>query len=405
MRIPLVLSGLALLCVPSAGALSFKDFVQCVGAKGTGAVCQLDTGTYLVSATILIRRSNLTIEGTTVNSSRETTLRRAQGFEGALLQDAEAKGTTLQSIAVRDLTFDGNRAQNELAYSSYSPEVAIFAVKNLLFVNCAFNNSPDIGLALYGGGTSGVVVNKCTFSNLVIYGLWSDATGDNSNITYLDCATKRFVDNIIVSNSLFENAGEPAILGDMTNVQILNNVFTNNHSNSIPFDDDGGQIDLTVCTENAMIFNNTFQNGAASRNGHVADGIELHGTSIAVINNTVKNNSGGGISMDGVQHVFIANWDQATGSIKNGHSGIEIGHSSSTFRPTEWVIVDSAIATGNAQWGIWSDTSTTTPRQPVSHLTISNTCLSENTLGPTYLKNLGPDITQQNNKVSGCGPK
>src|ERR1035438_7675955 len=152
--------------------------------------------------------------------------------------------------------------------------------------------------------------------------MWSDATGDNSGITYLDCPTKEFMNNVILEHSVFENAGEPGLLAEMTNVQILENVFTNNHSNTIPFRDNGGQIDLTVCTKNALIWRNTFQNGSASPNGTTADGIELHGTYISVIDNTVKNNSGGGITMDGAQHVLVSNSDPRTGSFLNGHSGI-----------------------------------------------------------------------------------
>ncbi|MGA8439825.1 MAG: right-handed parallel beta-helix repeat-containing protein, partial [Candidatus Sulfotelmatobacter sp.] len=132
---------------------------------------------------------------------------------------------------------------------------------------------------------------------------------------------------------------------------------------------------------------------------------EIRSPDISVIDNIVKNNSGGGINMDGVQHILVRNSDPNTGSFGNGYSGIEIGHSSSTFRTTEWITVDSAITTGNGQYGIWSDTSNTTPTQPVDHLTIENSCLSDNILGSTYLVNLGSNVTIKNNQVSGCGPK
>ncbi len=392
-----------LLSIPSARALSFRDFVRCVSAQGKNAVCQLDPGSYPVSQTIQIGRSNFTIEGTLHNSSRETTLMRAPGFEDALLTDVNSIATPLRLITIRDLTFDGDRARNSNPYYSYNPELSIFTIEQLQVLNSGFINSLNIGLALYGAGTSYVVINQSYFNNPVIYGLWSDATGDNGNLTYLDCPTTQFVHHVTVTNSRFENAGEPAILGNFIDLQLLENVFTNNHSNSIPFNDDGGQIDLTVCSQNAVISRNTFQDGSASFNGHVADGIELHGTNITLIDNTVKNNSGGGISMDGVQHIYIANWDPHTGSFGNGHSGIEIAHSSSTFRQTKWVTVESAISTGNAQWGIWSDTSNTTPTEPVGDLTVSDSCLSGNSFGPTFLVNLGADVSLQ--KVSGCTPK
>ncbi|MFZ0395203.1 MAG: right-handed parallel beta-helix repeat-containing protein [Terracidiphilus sp.] len=404
MRIPLLLGISALLFAQSALAASFPEFVACVGASGKGAVCQLNAGTYAVRATIEVGRSNIVITGTETVSPLDTVLRRAAGFEGPLLTDVEKAGTTLNSITIENLTFDGNRAQNKSPYSDYAPDVSIFSVENLAFINCEFNNSPNIGLGLYGAGTAGVTVDRCAFNDPVIYGLWSDATGNNSNITYEQCATKRFVKNVTVANSTFQNSGEPAILGDMINLQIVNNVFTNNHSYSIPFDDDGGQIDLTVCTRNAVIWRNTFQSGAASPNGHVADGIELHGTNISLIDNIVKNNSGGGIFMDGAQHIYIANVDPTTGNFGNAQSGIEIAHSSSAFRLTEWITIDFGNGAGNDQYGIWSDTSNTTPKEPVNHLTIANSCLSEDKLGPTYLKNLGSDVKIQNNITSGCGP-
>ena len=405
MRIPLILGITGLLFAQTAGALSFEDFVQCVGANGHDPVCKLDAGIYPVTETISLGRSNITIEGTVLGPLLETTLQRAPGFEDALISDVNAIGTTLKSITIRDLTFDGNQAQNAQPWYSYNPDVSIFVIKKLLIEHCSFINSPSIGLGLYGAGAGDVVVDSCYFGNPVVYGMWSDAVGDNSNITYQECAATQFVNNVTVERSVFENAGEPALLGEMTNVRIIENVFTNNHSNTIPFGDNGGQIDLTVCTKNALIWKNTFQDGSGSPNGTTADGIELHGTYIAVIDNTVKNNSGGGINMDGVQHILISNSDPRTGSFGNGLSGIEIAHSSSTFRKTEWITIDSAITTGNAEYGIWSDTSGTTPTEPVNHLTIENTCLADNTLGTTYFVNLGPDVTMKNNKISGCGPK
>jgi Right handed beta helix region len=404
-RILLILGISGILFVQTAGALSFPDFVQCVGASGHDPVCKLDAGIYPVSQTISLGRSNITIEGTVLGSLLETTLQRAAGFDDALISDVNAIGTTLKSVTIRDLTFDGNRDANLSPYFAYNPDVSIFVVQKLRVENCTFINSPNIGLALYGAGTGDVIVDRCYFGNPVVFGMWSDATVDTTNITNLDCPNIQFVNNVILKDSVFENAGESGLLAEVTNLQILGNVFTNNHSNTIPFDDSGGQIDLTVCTKNALIWKNTFQDGSASPNGTVADGVELHGTYISLIDNTVKNNSGDGINMDGVQHISIKNSDPTTGSFGNGRSGIAIAHSDPTFRITEWISIDSAIATGNVEYGIWSDTSNTTPTEPVNHLTIENTCLSDNTLSPTFFANLGPDVKMKNNKVSGCGRK
>jgi Right handed beta helix region len=404
-RILLILGISGLIFVQTAGALSFPDFVQCVGAGGHDPVCKLDAGIYPVSETISLGRSNITIEGTVLGSLLETTLQRAAGFDNALISDVNAIGTTLKSITIRDLTFDGNRDANLSPYYAYNPDVSIFVVQQLRVENCTFINSPNIGLALYGAGTGDVIVDHCYFGNPVVFGMWSDAIVDTTNITHLDCPNIQFVNNVILEHSVFENAGESGLLAEVTNLQILGNVFTNNHSNTSPFNDSGGQIDLTVCTKNALMWRNTFQDGSASPNGTVADGIELHGTYISLIDNTVKNNSGDGINMDGVQHISIKNPDPTTGSFGNGRSGIAIAHSDPAFRITDWISIDSAIATGNVEYGIWSDTSNTTPTEPVNHLTIENTCLSDNMLGPTFFANLGPDVTIKNNEVSGCARK
>ena len=120
-----------LLFIQTAGALSFQDFVQCVGASGQGAVCRLDAG--------------ITIEGTVLNYLLETTLQRAPSFDGALLTDVDAIGTTLRSVTIRDLTFDGNRDENVAPYYSYNPDVSIFVVKKLHVERCSFSILPTSG--------------------------------------------------------------------------------------------------------------------------------------------------------------------------------------------------------------------------------------------------------------------
>ena len=94
----------------------------------------------------------------------------------------------------------------------------------------------------------------------------------------------------------------------------------------------------------------------SSFNSHVADGIELHGTSITLIDNTVKNNSGGSVVW--TESSIIANWDLHR-QHSNGHSGIEIAHSSSTFPANEMGDVESAIDRQRRSGASWSDTSNT----------------------------------------------
>jgi hypothetical protein len=324
-RIPLILGISGLLFVQTAGALSFPDFVQCVGASGHDPVCKLDAGIYPVSETISLGRSNITIEGTMLGSLLETTLQRAPGFDGALISDVNAIGTTLKSITIRDLTFDGNRAQNQSLITrtiqTSQSSCQEFARRELLLSLIL----PISGLALYGAGAGDVVVDQCYFGNPVVFGMWSDAIGDNSGITYRmrQHSVREQCDG---EKSVFENAGESALLGEMTNLTIWGTCLpTTIPTRSLRRQRRPDRFD--GLHKNALIWKNTFQDGSISPNGTTADGIELHGTYISVIDNTVKNNSGGGINMDGVQHILISNSDPRTGSFGNGRSGIEIAHS------------------------------------------------------------------------------
>jgi hypothetical protein len=205
----------------------------------------------------------------------------------------------------------------------------------------------------------------------------------------------------VISNSQFENAGESAIFVDATNVQIVNNLFQNNHSNSIPFNDTGGQIDLSTCTDNAAAVGNVVQNGSVGPNGLYADGIELHGSNLTIVDNAIKNNTGSGIILGSARDVFIANWNQQTAISGNSGSGITVAQFDG-FRPVGSIVIDRAADVGNGGWGVWFGNYAS--GMPINNVTITNNCLNGNTYGPTSLNGLGYSVLIQNNLVSGCGP-
>jgi len=389
-----------------AEGLTLQEFTRCIGPQGQGPVCQLDAGIYPLSSQLQIGRSNITIKGTIKTSLRDTLLQRAPGWRFSLIIDVGPPQTLppVTNITIRDLTFDGNRAQNGEIWSSYFAELQINTTKSLLVTNCAFINSPNTGFVVLGRGASGVVVNHSYFGNAVIYGFWSGAAGDNSAETYRTCAGLNVPDNLVVANSQFENIGEPAILGDATNWRIENNIFTNNHSYPAPFNDDGGQIDLTPCTGGAALVGNTFQDGQAASTGHFVQGIEVHANDVAIINNTMRNNTGSGISIGGGANVFVANWEPNTGIFSNRDSGIAIHHDPTApdaARPVDSIVIDSANIVGNGQWGIW----TRSPDLPITHLIVTNSCITRNRTGVQQLSNVGPDVIFQNNRDVNCGPQ
>jgi hypothetical protein len=279
----------------------------------------------------------------------------------------------------------------------------IFTTKSLLVTNCDFINSPNSSIFLYGAGTAGVVINNSYFGNPVLFGIGADATGSHAleaPNTFQLCASLVLPDNILVANSTFENGGESVITFDATNVQIIKNIFRNNKSNTVPFNDSGGQIDLTVCTANGAVVRNTFENAPLGPNGQPGGGIELHGTDLTIVNNLITNNAGPGVATAGVQRIFLANWDQATATSGNNMGGVALYHPSG-WRLDDSIVIDTSNVNGNGRYGIWIDTADT----PITNVTLTNDCLAGNTYGPTYLNGLGTGALIQNNAVAACGPK
>ena len=130
-------------------------------------------------------------------------------------------------------------------------------------------------------------------------------------------------------------------------------------------------------------------------------GIELHGTNLVVVDNTVTNNaendhscsvvrierrpSNSSIQMSGVQNVFIANWKPGTGVISNevgaGYAGgISLYNDAPgevNEKQVDFITIDHAVSIDNklAGIGIFLRTGQT---NPVRHVTITNNCLAGN---------------------------
>ena len=309
----------------------------------------------------------------------------------------------MANITIRDLTFDGNRSQQTDPYSSYLDELLIQSTKSVLVTNCNFINSPAHSFVVLGGGASGIVINNSFFQNSTLFAFITNPPAQvlTGNALYQICSTLTLPDDILIANSRFDNSGE-GIFNDATNLRVVNNVFNNNHSYPVPYNDDGGQFDLDACTDNAAIVGNVFQNGSAASTGHHVAGIEVHAANVSLVNNTVRNNQQDGIDLLGVEGVFVANWDPATSVTGNGGAGIQIFHvlplSPAEARPNDSIIIDSAIVTSNGAWGVL----TQDPDAPITHLVVTNSCLSGNRLGPMKLNNVTSDALIQNNLNSGC---
>jgi parallel beta helix pectate lyase-like protein len=402
---------LLLLLTRSGVAASLADFTKCIGPQGQGPVCQLDTGTYVLSLPLQMGRSNITVKGTIQTSRADTTLRRTPGSKRGLLVNYL---TGLSSITVRDFTFDGAGDQQTGDTSSIEAEVRFNAVKSLLLTNAAFINSPNIALTLEetsAQNTSGAVINNILIDGAPRLGVIALAYGSpgESAGQYLTCDSRRYSTDIKITNSTFRNVGANAIALEAKGVQVTNNTLQHNHATA-PYNAPGGQIYVEICADDVAILNNTITDGPVTPNGKFADGLELHGTNVVAVDNTITNNAGSGISMSGVQNLFIANWTSGTGVISNnllagfagGISLYNAAPGNPNERPVDYITIDHAVSINDQQFAGIGTFLQTPQMNPINHVTLTNNCLAGNLQGATQLFGLGSNVVIANNTSSGC---
>jgi hypothetical protein len=386
----ILVGGAALPCV----ADPLIAFTRCISATGQGPVCRIEAGTYAISTSLVIGRSNITLEGATENAS-DTTFVRAAGFTGALLQDPLPGSASLHSVTIRNLTLDGNRQQQSGTFGGFAPDAAFYSTKGILFTNLRFLNSPNISLGFSGNGTGRVVIYASIFRNSTAQTVWSDAYGPAG----AGCASGTLPDNIVIAASYFQDAGESAVALNATNILVLDNIFEHNKWNTIPFGDSGGQINFYKCSDGVAAVGNSVLDGIVGANGQTADGIEVHAKNVLLVNNVIRNNAGSGITLGGTQHVLIANWNRATSTSANGIAGVYI-YNDGADRTTEWVTIEGANVTDQPTGVLFG----TQNGIPLNHMVVTNNCLAGD-IEPVLLSVMGPDVIIANNLTRDCGPR
>ena len=387
----ILITGAALRCV---AADPLTAFTMCIGATGQGPVCRLDAGTYTISTSLVIGRSDITLKGATGNAS-DTTLVRAAGFTGAMLQDLLPGSASLHNVTIKNLTLEGNRKQQSGTFSDFTPDAAFYSTRGILFTNLRFLNSPNISLGFSGNGTGQVVIRESIFLNSTAQTVWSDVYGQGP----AGCASGTLPDNIVIAKSYFRDAGESAVALNATNVLVLGNIFEHNKWNTIPFGDSGGQINFYECSDGVTAVGNTVRDGIVGANGQTADGIEVHAKNVLLVNNVIRNNAGSGITLGGAQRVFIANWDRATSITANGTAGVYI-YNDTADRTTEWVTIQGANVTDQPTGVLFGSQDGV----PLNHMTVTNNCFAGD-IQPVLLSLMGSDVIIANNLTRDCGPR
>jgi hypothetical protein len=225
---------------------------------------------------------------------------------------------------------------------------------------------------------------------------------------WFTCGSLTYPVGIKITNSSFSLVGANAIVLEARQAEVVNNTLQHNHYTA-PFNAPGGQLAMQICSDDVAIRGNTISDGPDTANGWYAEGVELHGTNIITVDNTITHNAGAGIQMSGVQNVFIANWTKGTGVISNDLSphltgGIDLYNAAPgdvNERQVDFITIDHAVSIdgGLAGIGIFLQPGQTTP---INHVAITNNCLAGNLNGSTNLPGLGSDVLIANNLSSGC---
>jgi hypothetical protein len=377
--------------------LSLLDFQDCIGYNSGhyDADCVLQSGQYSISSTLWIRRSNVTVDG----AWPYPVLRRVPGFTGDLMRTAD----NTEWVVVRSIYFDGNRWNGA---TSASHELNLAGCSYCRVTQYAlFTGSPSYALGIDRSKPQAVEYAQFGDSAYGFIYAGSQPECSNPSLWYPNVC-------LSVVGAWFLGSGTNAIGFDPRNALITGNHFSFNHRDC-GYGAPGGQIDLDAGADRVTVSGNTFEYGPTCSNGWWAVGVELHGTNLTLIDNTIRYNAGEGIYMEGAQHVTITSTDPATYPISHnnqkgwgftgcgGFPGIRVHSSYAAGRQTRDITIQNLWSISGHNFGVEVSTCATTG-WPVDYITILNNCVAGNA-GGVYAPAAGYPRAIYNNLTSGCG--
>lgn len=390
------------LCAANCWGLDLNGFRACLRTTGQGSTCALDPGEWVIDATVRVERSNLTVTGTLAPDGTRPTLRRAAGFRQEMVRVSPQGGQKLSSLTIRQLSFDGNRTHAGFAASEVSADVEVYSTTSLLIYDCRFVDAPRHHLVIDEQSSSAMVTDS-TFDGAAWFGIWSDGSQLPRPGRSVSCeAADRvpILSDIVVAGNLFQNVGANALFLHAHNIQVIGNLFRDNHREA-PFNISGGQVDILQCSNNVAFYRNTFADGRATANGWWADGFEVYARNVAFVDNTVENNAGAAGTFLGLEDGFFAHWNPRTKFRGNLRGGPFIANSGG-YRPVSRVHLDRINSVNNGDgYGVNFDNFRT--GEPIKGVILTNSCLAGNR-EPLFLRGLDRDASVRDNRTMSCGP-
>ena len=359
-------------------ALGLNDFKTCI-TSGSAYSCTLDPkpggGPYIIGtgAGADTDTLNVTRSGSPSLYGYNVTLKRKAGFYGALIR------ASLPAY-VYYFTFEGDKFNNSPG-TLHDEELQCLAFCGAS--SNKFYNSPWIAM---GVRVTNSYASYNEFRSATVNALWMPGTGVSGFTAY---------------NNSFYDTGTNGIIFTGSNGYITYNQFYRNHRNCF-YNYPGGQLLINPGSSYVSIIGNVIADGPAycdaPYSAYWADGMELYGSNLTVRDNTVTNNGGHGIGVDGVNGATISNgqYTNAYISLNNrrglGFDGIRVQDIG--LGGNSGINITSLRSTNGhyAGVGFYSNASSSS---------VTNNCVSGNQVG-VYLCPTCSGVYQSNNTTSGC---
>ncbi|HET6251784.1 MAG TPA: NPCBM/NEW2 domain-containing protein [Tepidisphaeraceae bacterium] len=290
------LEGRVLLAAHIAGNTTVYSTIQAaVNAAAPGAVINVDAGSYAEEVTV---NKPLTLRGAQAGIDARSSGRGTAGKESTVTGVSVSGGISAAfDITSSDVTLDGFTVQGETNGSNIAAGAGIAMAPNIagahILNNIVQNNVSGLFLS-NNSATDQALIQHNLFQNNNNAGvnggrgIYTDGSIFGTVITNVDINANTFTNNHGSSGTTGAEAAiafEAQTPGKQFNINVTNNIFTSNGKAVLFFD-----------TNNLLFQGNTVTNHS-DPSGTVR--FEGGDTNVSILNNTIQNNNGGGVVIDG----------------------------------------------------------------------------------------------------------
>ena len=202
-------------CDESSDNVEIQYALNLVSSKGGGTVW-LSDGLFILSKNVVINSNNITIRGT----NREKTILRLKNGASKFVNAGLIRSINTRDIAIRDMTLDGNRANQSTSTDTNYGRYGIFTevCNNTLFDNLKVINWYGYGIDPHGEGGVYKPGYNCKVTNC-----WVENNG-------YDGITIDKTDGTLVAGNTIVNNGRHGInvVTGSKNTNVISNILINN---------------------------------------------------------------------------------------------------------------------------------------------------------------------------------